>query len=703
MQDDFSIFWHSNTRAYDLFRDLLARADRSAYDDDFLTQLAAYREEAPASERADIFAALYLLQSGDAERAVLCAERAYAARPLCFPVWHILARAYEMLGRSLDALTMRGYIHRRVTADDFQPHLPQEHLQEALSRLTMSLNKMSYAPLISGRATLTQEGLHLGNDIFLGEEIPLTMPADSVRFWVGLFVDEGFLSAMSYVHEPMRHNLDFFIRNRDATFDIQKARTASGSVRVEIPAGMSAVIPVAGTVPDQNFSIETADKTYPGYLGKWAFSYFRLTESATLRSDAAPFAVGTPIRIGHSPQRRKLVLNLLIDGLCWPAVRPLFAEHLPRIAKFFARGVIFDQHFSASEHTYSSLPSIETGRYSHHTQVFNEHEMHEMPLSIRTIAEEMSSLGYYCTAPLLTGQTLYNGVYRGYDRLITNHGFQPAYEGTERVLRMLEALPEADHFMLYHTSDMHPLNVQRPSKFSTEVEAHIALADRFVPLDPTMPSVRIPRLPIYLAQHLVSLHHIDRSVGTLLDYIEEHYDEDSYIVNLYSDHGCALFDPAPAGAETDLIGTYAAGAAWMMRGAGVPEGIVAEELTSSVDIYPTLGHLCGFPVRPDIDGNLPAVFGGTARDAVYTTSQFPGQTFKLAVRSQTHTLRVETRGCTAMDGTADLTDAAAAVYPRGRELDEAYAEDSAALRSFFYPRARAFLREISNNGELFVR
>jgi len=703
MQDDFTVFWQSNTHARTLFLDLLARGQRSAYDDDFLAALAAYRMAAPDSERADIFAALYLLHHGDAENAAICGERAYAKRPQSFVVWSTLADAYRAVGRALDALTMQGYCQRRAPNDAFNPPLPQSPQHEALSRLTLATNMSSYAPLIIGRAVLENGVVQLVNDIYLGEEIPTTMPSGSARFWVGIFIDEGFLSMMSQVHEPMRHNLKFFINNRDATFDIQKAREVTGSTRIEVPTGTSLVVPVAGTTEDQPFTIQTAGNAYPGYLGKWMFSYFRLTETATLRSDDAPFAVGTPIRLGHSPHRKKLVLNLLIDGLCWPAVRPLFAEYMPQIAKFFSRGVIFDQHFSASEHTFPSIPSIETGRYSHHTQIFNERDAHELPCTMRTVAEEMQDLGYYCSAPLATGQTFYSGVYRGYHRLISTHGFQPAYEGTERLLRTLEALPDVDHFMLYHTSDVHPLNVQMPPRFSTEVEAHIPLSDRFVPLDPSLPSVRTPRLPIYLEQHLVSLRHIDRSVGALLSYIEEHYDEDEYIVNLYSDHGCALFDPDPAGAETDLIGEYATGAAWMMRGAGVPTSGIVHELTSSVDIYPTLAHLCGFPVAADIDGNLPAVFGGTARDAVYSTSQFPGQTFKLAVRTHEHVLRVETRGCTALDGTADFTDAEACIYLRGHECHPAYAVDTEELRAFFYPRARSFLREISNNGELFVR
>ena len=47
MSDDFSVFWRNNERASALFYDLLARAERGAYDDDFLAQLAAYREAEP--------------------------------------------------------------------------------------------------------------------------------------------------------------------------------------------------------------------------------------------------------------------------------------------------------------------------------------------------------------------------------------------------------------------------------------------------------------------------------------------------------------------------------------------------------------------------------------------------------------------------------------------------------------------------------
>ena len=95
------------------------------------------------------------------------------------------------------------------------------------------------------------------------------------------------------------------------------------------------------------------------------------------------------------------------------------------------------------------------------------------------------------------------------------------------------------------------------------------------------------------------------------------------------------------------------------------------------------------------------MFGGQEREAVYSISRYPGQTLKVAVRSKTHTLRLETDEVVAKDGTVDLGGAYPDIFPRAHEAEPGYAVDSAELRAFFYPRARTFLREVANNGEYF--
>ena len=700
MTVDLSVFWQNNDTAAALFYDLLARMQREAYDDEFLAQLAAYREAAPTSERADIFAAHYLLHHGETDTALICAERAYALRPVNYEVWKLLATIYAQLGHTADALTMYGYAYGLYLT----PELPTDLLQcsnaEEQGRLSVALGFGNFAPLVKVRATMKGAGVDFQSDVFIGEPLPLTMPPHRSRFWAACYTDNSFLSDRAALIEEIRHTEVFREKmHRDFTFQLQQAEEVRGAAQITVPPDTTVILPIAGTQHLQELRMGT--ETMPeqvAYLGKWAFSHFRLTETTTLTPQSdAPYAVGTPIRLGHSPARKKIVLNILVDGLPWNIARTRFPDAMPNIARFFARGTIFDQHFSTSECTYPALPVIETSRYPHHTQVFNENDSHELPLSFRTLSECMSGLGYYAAAPMVTSDNVYCGAMRGYDLLNVTSWKQPSAEGVDRTIMQLEAFREADQFLYLHLSDVHPWNA-KGFRFHPSVETQLPLDKRLFELDERVASVRLPRLAIYQEQFWQSLAHVDRTLGYLFAYIEEHYAEDEYIVSLYSDHGNSIFS-APTKGVIDVIGENSTRSVWMMRGAGVPEGQIANELTSIADIYPTLGALCGFPVAADIDGHLPAVFGGTERDAAISMSIFPGQTYKLAVRTHDYALRLETREFVDEDGTADFAGAKVAIYPRAHELEDGYELDSAELRAFFYPHARKIVQELANNGE----
>ena len=560
------------------------------------------------------------------------------------------------------------------------------------------------APLTKRRAAVENNTLTFHPDVFVGEYLPVTVPDGSDRFWVGTYADGGFLSDRGYMIADVRAK-DWFHDNicRDFPFDLQKAHEVKGTVQIEVPEGRAVILPLGGTAPLQELIVQTpSHDDQLAYLGKWSYSHLRLCETTTLIcEDDAPFAVGAPILLGHSPARKKLVLNILLDALPWNVVRPHFAEWMPNIARFFARGTIFDEHFSTSEYTYPALPAIETGRYAHHTQLFCAESSHELAPEILTLAECMKDLGYHTAAPITSPDGVYNGTMRGYDRLITATWQLPSLLGTSRAIHHIEAFGEADLFAFLHLSDVHPWDAMG-LHFAAEVETRLPLAQRLFAWEKATASVRLPDFEIYKAQFRAGLSDADRNIGALLSYIERRYSDDEFIVSLYSDHGSSVFTPRPEGAEPDIIGENSTRAAWMMRGAGVPEGVVAQELTSIVDLYPTLAHLCGFPAASDIDGSLPAVFGGRERDAVYSFCMYPGQTYKLAMRTKTHALRLETRTPVERDGTADFAGAQVGIYPRGHELTEGRALDGRELRAFFYPRARDFVREFANNAEFFA-
>jgi len=701
MTDDRIAFWRNNEQASALFYDLIDRTERGTYDDDFLAQLASYREVSPNTENADLFAACYLLHHGDTAAALICAERAYRRRPVRYAIWTLLAEIYTRLGRTIEALTMHGYAYGLHLAPDIPMELAVRGGAEGLNRLSVAAGIGTGAPLTQSRAVFDEIGLRFDLDAFVGEHLPLTPPVGSARHWVAAYVENAFLSDKSALIEEVRHTEVFVDKmQRDFPFQLQKAQEVRGAATIEIPQGTEVILPIAGTEKLQELTVKTASlPPAAAYLGKWAFSHFRLSETTHLdAADDAPYAVGTPIRLGHSPARKKLVLNILIDGLSWNVARTRFPDGMPNIARFFARGVIFDQHFSTSECTYPALPVIETGRYPHHTQVFHAHDSHELPLDFMTLSECMTDLGYYAAAPMGASDSVYCGALRGYDMLNVSAWKLPSAEMVDRAIMQIEAFHETDQFLYLHTTDVHPWNA-KGFKFYPAVETQLPLAERLFEMDESIASVRLPKLAIYQEQFWKTLCHVDRNIGVLLSYIEEHFTPDEYIVNLYSDHGNSVFS-LPINGAIDVIGENSTRAVWMMRGAGVPEGIVTDELTSIADIYPTLGALAGFPVASDIDGNLPAVFGGKERTAAISMSMFPGQTYKLAVRTHDHTLRLETDAPLNEDGTANFAEAKVAVYPRAHELEADYALDSEELRAFFYPHARKIIQEIANNGEI---
>ena len=701
MTDDRIAFWRNNEQASALFYDLIDRTERGTYDDDFLAQLASYREVSPNTENADIFAACYLLHHGDTAAALICAERAYRRRPVRYAIWTLLAEIYTRLGRTIEALTMHGYAYGLHLAPDIPMELAVRGGAEGLNRLSVAAGIGTGAPLTQSRAVFDEIGLRFDLDAFVGEHLPLTPPVGSARHWVAAYVENAFLSDKSALIEEVRRTEVFVDKmQRDFPFQLQKAQEVRGAATIEIPQGTEVILPIAGTEKLQELTVKTASlPPAAAYLGKWAFSHFRLSETTHLDAAGdAPYAVGTPIRLGHSPARKKLVLNILVDGLSWNVARARFPDGMPNIARFFARGVIFDQHFSTSECTYPALPVIETGRYPHHTQVFHAHDSHELPLDFMTLSECMTDLGYYAAAPMGASDSVYCGALRGYDMLNVSAWKLPSAEMVDRAIMQIEAFHETDQFLYLHTTDVHPWNA-KGFKFYPAVETHLPLAERLFEMDESIASVRLPKLAIYQEQFWKTLCHVDRNIGVLLSYIEEHFTPDEYIVNLYSDHGNSVFS-LPINGAIDVIGENSTRAVWMMRGAGVPEGIVTDELTSIADIYPTLGALAGFPVASDIDGNLPAVFGGKERTAAISMSMFPGQTYKLAVRTHDHTLRLETDAPLNEDGTANFAEAKVAAYPRAHELEADYALDSEELRAFFYPHARKIIQEIANNGEI---
>ena len=682
------------------FTALLQRGECGRYDATYLVLLEEYRRLFPDSENVRIFYARHALAHGDTEAALAAAQEAYAKKKYHYEVWKILIECYRRLGDMRSLLIFEG-ISSRVYRTPIEVPLARETLEESLALLSVAMGVPTHAPYTIGRARMGEEGLLALPGAFAGEFLPTLRPAhDEYRYWSGIFVEMTSLDAKAALFEALKADPAIVSAAEELVFDVMKVKQVDGAAAVDVwrdsrdrIGSSDLVVPLAGTESGQEIFFRSASLGESSmHLGKWVTSFFRLSERTELKS-SAPFMMGEPVRLGHSPKRKRLILHILVDALCWPAMKRYGFAPMPNLMRFFSKGVIFNNHYSVAEYTFPSLATIETGVYAHRSQVFNPTCMAELSLRYITIAEQMAHLGYYCVSTMGDATGIYPQVTRGYDRLMIVHGDAGlAYQGVERTVQTMRAFSECDPFILLHLMDAHPgsaADFQLP--LATQVQ--LPLAERLAGAAEGVASVNLPHVPIYAEDVLEHMRSIDRSLGELFAYIEANYPEDEYIVQTYSDHGVSVFSD-----DVDYIGENQTGAAWMLRGAGVPQTGVVDELTSALDIYPATAHLAGFDAPAHLDGNLPKALGGEEREFVISNSLFPGQTYKLAIRSKMHEFRLESREPVDEDGMTDLRQPKLQqLFLRGK--DRHPVEDE-GLRKKFLAMARAHTAAIDTRGEV---
>ena len=635
-----------------------------------LTQRTAeeYHELCPHGELYEMFHAEAALAHKNYDTALHFAVAAYEKRRMSMELHGLLYRAYYETGQYDRAMQFLVLSERR---DEIIFPREQEARIAFFRKLSAAASDTRFAPIL--KMPYMEDGqMKTRTNALVGEVLP-RFSEELPAYWAGIYNSYGQMFIKDKVLELMNgkaEEYDLPIYN-DFPFDLMKAEECS-DIHVEPVDGVPVLLPIAAKEVRQCLRFSNEFMDHIRQLSKAEFNFYRIEEPITVRSEF-PFVVGAPIVLRHSPQRRKITLNILADGLSWKEMRWENYELVPNIMRFFGKGVIFDNCFSTAEYTYPALSSIETGLYQHHTQIAAPGKPFAMPSNCMTISEQMKALGYYCVNIQGDAEGVYNGTTRGFDRLIVNHWISRVSDGVERTIRHLEAFNECDNFLLMHFEDAHPYN----SDVSTPIagQTHLPLVDAFQEQSTTA-AVFLKPNPLSQYVNRSEIRAMDRQLGYLFDYLTSHYDDDEYIVILYSDHGTSVHARSPY-----LLSEEQTGAALMARGAGVPALGRVDELTSSVDIYKILGKLAGYPIDAAyLDGNLPEAFGGQRREYTVSNSIYPGQTYKICVRTERHAFHLETEEFTREDGTISLDRYTYHIHERNESYREVFND---ALARYF--------------------
>ncbi len=304
------------------------------------------------------------------------------------------------------------------------------------------------------------------------------------------------------------------------------------------------------------------------------------------------------------------------------AIESVRSPHLDRLA---ADGARFERAFCTAPQCSPSRASLATGRYPHSNGVMGlTHESFDWDLypGERHTAARLAESGY--ETHLFGFQHVTRQIDKlGFQHLHVQGGDHTCSASTASGDTGAEDVGSAVEAFLRSARSQAPLYIEinffephRPYDFGGIQPDSVAGV--FVP--PYLP--QIPEAHAELAALQGSIHTVDRTIGRVLDTLEQVGLARQTLVIFSADHGlamprakCTLYDP---GIGIALLVRWPEG--------GVPAGLVVPELVSNIDVLPTMLEAAGLVPPEEVQGTsfLPLLQGAVyqPRQEIYAEKTF---------------------------------------------------------------------------------
>ncbi len=352
------------------------------------------------------------------------------------------------------------------------------------------------------------------------------------------------------------------------------------------------------------------------------FEYY-MADGGTYIYSSGKSYYGKAVRIQNDTGKKRLVLNIFVDGLAQMLLRgEMFEKYMPCVYRYFKNGVICDRAYSTGEWTYPVLATYISGLSTTQHMMFHNQIDGSLPHNIKTLAEGFEEAGYYTSAVNGDWRIIPSyGHARGYDHFIfQNSGFDAAGVVTH-VIDQIEAMKDINQFIWCSFGDLH--DVADEWELPMDVSVKLNLQD--MGSECTGPtSVKQNYSEHKKKKYIMVMQRIDRYLGVLFEYIKNNYQEEEVLVSLFSDHGQGYLVP-PGG---EFLATERTNIAYMFRGCGC-EPQRSQEIMSNLDYVKMMYHFAGIPYQEDrSEAVLPKCFGGEGRKWAVTESLHPGDPYR---------------------------------------------------------------------------
>lgn len=382
------------------------------------------------------------------------------------------------------------------------------------------------------------------------------------------------------------------------------------------------------------------------------FNYLTFESGEMKFKSNKPVFVGHPIPLMDQPKKKKLVMNLFIDGLSQTYIEQHNLKTLmPRLTKAFPQMYRNTNCYASADWTYPSLAGLATGVDTLTHGQYHPEYVHDFTEKRESLIETIRKAGYFTAA--FTGDwrsSPLQGYGSSFNRTVFKNslgGFGAA-ELVEETIDHLETFKDKNNYVWLVIPDLHDVADEFYLSINSQVNTPAHHRTQQTKGETSVLSKYDEKK---ITRYGEELKRIDLHLSLLLHYVQENYNEDEYLIIIHSDHGQGYFvteeEPFLAEGRTKVP--------FMLLG-DVPNK-TSNKLMSNLDIYPTILHL--LDIESDADryhGKCLEDFGGLAKLEALTESYHPGQPYRAVIHTPNCTHHFITKNNINQYGLVDLED-----------------------------------------------
>ena len=569
------------------------------------------------------------LAQGDLVQGLELAKKAERVTPLDGDVYYNLGYVYELMGEYIMSYL---YYDKAVALYKYtnESKVDELNLDEKIDCILNQVNDMMeysdinidrkshYNDLIKAIIAMQRNDYGFAEKAYRSHEqiVGKYIQEDLLnRRFVGILHDQ-YEKKLQTISDNISNNFDL-INMRGEFLRVSEGRQLDVSYETD-EKDIECLVPIAGDESDtiHLFQYKGEEKYVIQHDDK-LFGYYRVPNHTEIYSSKKSY-YGRPIPLVSSPDRKRLVMSIFVDGLAGDTLQGEdFASRMPNTYRFFSKGAICDNAYTCAEWTFPSIANIMSGLYTPEHSMLSDSIDLALPNDVPTLDEYYSEAGYY------TGKLSGNwriipayGYSRGVDRYVYQHA-KAGYKIEDVIgdtIDHLEAFKETDQYLWISIGDLH--DIGDGDEMPINIQTHIPLDIRIVE-EKGKTSVKQEYSANKSEQFVQYLRHMDLWLEVLYRYIEDNYRDEEIVISLFADHGQGFLVPG----DKHFFSKERARVAFMFRGSGA-EGIGrTQELISTVDYGKILRKLSGVKEYDVIsDAQLPKVFGGEC-EREYTISE----------------------------------------------------------------------------------